>query len=133
MATQAMRVLGGQLAEAKRGFEQWRRQGKRRGRIPEDLWEMAVEAARVHGVRATARQLRLNTTKLKKRIQPLKQDQVSEDRPDFVELPWLGAAPVPECVLEAEDRAGRKLRIHLKGAATAQAASLGDLLWRGRG
>jgi hypothetical protein len=121
------------LAEAKRGFEQWRRQEKRRGRIPEDLWEMAVGAARIHGVRATARQLRLNATKLKKRIQPLKQGPVSEDRPGFVELPWLGTAPVSECVMEAEDRAGKKLRIHLKGAAVAQAASLGHLLWRGRG
>lgn len=133
METKAMPVFGRELAEAKRGFEQWRRQGKRRRRIPEDLWQMAVGAARVHGVRATAKQLRLNATKLKKRMRTLRQGRVSEDRPDFVELPWLGAAPVSECVLEAEDRTGRKLRIHLKGAATTQAASLGHLLWRGRG
>jgi hypothetical protein len=41
----------------------------------------------------------------------------------------MGAAPVPECILEAEDQVGRKLRVHLKGSATAQAASLGRMLW----
>jgi hypothetical protein len=49
--------------------------------------------------------------------------------PGFVEFPWMSAAPVPECILEAEDGDGHKLRIHLKGEAISQVASLGRMLW----
>jgi hypothetical protein len=131
MQTETRPAIARELIEAKRGFDRWRRSRKRQGRIPENLWRMAAEAASIHGVHANASRLRLNSTKLKKRMQTLRQGQASEDRPRFVELPWLGAAPVPECILEAEDQAGRKLRIHLKGEATAQAASLGRMLWTG--
>jgi hypothetical protein len=94
---------------------------------------MAGEAAAIHGVQSTARRLRLNSTRLKKWLHTPAQDQVPEAEPSFVELPWLKAAPVSECILEVEDRAGRKLRIHLKGEATAQAVSLSQMLWREEG
>jgi hypothetical protein len=92
---------------------------------------MAVKAALIQGVQSTARRLGLNATRLQKQVQRLAPAQAAEDASSFVELPWLGAAPIPECILEAEDHSGRKLRIHLKGPATAQAASLGRLLWTG--
>jgi len=57
------------LAEAQRGFMQWRRTRRRRERIPEQLWRMAVDAAMAGGVRVTARRLRLNPTQLKQRLQ----------------------------------------------------------------
>jgi hypothetical protein len=56
----------------------------------------------------------------------------------FVELPALpgvagmtdaGAGP-SECTLEFEEPTGRKLRISLRGPATAQALELGRVLWR---
>jgi hypothetical protein len=92
---------------------------------------MAAEAASIHGVHATARELRLNSTRFKEQLHALAQDQASEETPGFVELPWLGADPVPECILEAEDEDGSKLRIHLRNAAVSQAVSLGRMLWRG--
>jgi len=90
---------------------------------------MAAEAVSIHGLHATARELRLNSTRLKEQLHTLGQGQASEETPGFVELPWMGAAPVPECILEAEDGDGHKLRIHLKGEAVSQAASLGRMLW----
>ena len=56
----------------------------------------------------------------------------------FVELPALpGAAGranastgAAECTLEFEEPSGRKLRISLRGPATAQALELGRVLWR---
>jgi hypothetical protein len=92
---------------------------------------MAVKAAARHGVQSTARRLGLNSTRLQKQVQRLAPAQGAQEPSAFVELPWPQAAAVPECLLEAEDQAGRKLRIHLKGPATSQAASLGRLLWRG--
>ena len=131
MDTQATPAVAGDMAEAKRSFERWRRGGKRRGRIPEPLWRMAAEAASIHGLHATARRLRLNATRLKEQMRRFARSPASEGEPRFVELPWSGAAWTPECILEAEDRTGKKLRIQLKGPATAQAASLGRMLWTG--
>jgi hypothetical protein len=90
---------------------------------------MAAEAASTHGVHATARELRLNSTRLKEQLHALAQGQTSEEASGFVEIPWIGATPVPECILEAEDQVGRRLRVHLKGSATGQAMSLGRMLW----
>jgi len=133
MYTKTKHTSAGQLAEAKRGFDRWRRGRKRRGRIPDRLWRMAAEAASIHGVHVTARQLRLNPTRLKEQVDALGQTQGPEETPGFVEFPWMGAVPVPECILEAEDQVGRKLRVHLKGSATAQATALGRMLWGSQG
>ena len=143
MGTKATGTGAGELAEAKRGFDQWRRSWPRGRQIPEPLWLLAVKAAARYGVPATARRLGLNATRLQKQVQrlaPVQEQvqrlapvQVAEDPSGFVELPWPGGAPLAECILEAEEQSGRKLRIHLKGPATAQAASLGRLLWTGEG
>jgi hypothetical protein len=92
---------------------------------------MAAKAAAIHGVSSTARWLGLNPVRLKQRMNAPVQDEVSQEVPHFVELPWPVAAAMPECILEAEDQLGNKLRIHLKGEATAQAVSLGRMLWKG--
>jgi hypothetical protein len=133
MGTKATGTGAGELAEAKRGFDQWRRSWPRGRQIPEPLWRMAVKAAARYGVPATARRLGLNATRLEQQVQRLAPAQAGEEQSGFVELPWLTAAPLAECILEAEEQSGRKLRIHLKGPATAQAASLGRLLWTGEG
>jgi hypothetical protein len=120
----------GTLTAAKRRFDDWRRSRGRRGQIPDELWRIAVDAAIVHGVHGTARHLRLNATSLRNQMERLGENRPSADTPGFVELPWLQMSPTAECILEAEDQAGRKLRIHLKGEATAQAGPLGRMLWR---
>ena len=129
MHKQPKRVSVDPLARAKQAFERWRQGRKRRGRIPDRLWRMAAEAASIHGVHATARELRLNPARLKEQLHALVPSQASQETPNFVEIPWMGATPLPECILEAEDELGRKLRVHLKGSATAQAVSLAPMLW----
>jgi hypothetical protein len=131
MGTKSSPAVAGDLAAAKRSFGEWRRSRRGRERIPDALWRMAAEAASIHGLTSTARRLRLNSARLKDHLQTLARDRASGSAPGFLELPWPGAALVPECILEAEDRSGRKLRIQLKGPATAQAASLGRMLWTG--
>jgi hypothetical protein len=133
MEMQTTPTVAGDMAEAKRSFERWRRGRKRRGRIPAPLWQMAVDVASIHGVHTTARRLRLNPTRLKGQMQTLARNPAPEDEPRFVELPWPGVAPALECILEAEDGTGKKLRIQLKGSATAHAVSLGRMLWTGEG
>jgi hypothetical protein len=121
----------GELVEAKRGFDQWRRNRKGQRRIPDRLWRMAAKAAAIHGVPGTARWLGLNPARLKQRVDGLAQDQASPwVGPRFLELPWPGGSAVAECLLEMEGQDGSKLRIQLKGEATAQAISLGRMLWK---
>jgi hypothetical protein len=130
MDTNSLPLGAGELAEAKRAFDRWRRSGSRQHRIPDRLWRMAAKAATIHGVPSTARWLGLNSVRLKQRMLAAAQDQASQE-PRFVELPWPGGTAVAECILEIEDQDGSKLRIQLKGEATAQAVSLGRMLWKG--
>ena len=56
--------------------------------IPQDLWALAVEVAREHGVNATAHVLHLNHTALKKRVQAAGASvRRRPPRATFVELP----------------------------------------------
>jgi hypothetical protein len=129
MDTHSTSIAAGKLGEAKRGFDRWRRGRKPRRRIPDRLWQMAVKAAAIHGVPSTARCLGLNAARLKQRMQG-SVEAMPVEQARFVELPWPGAVAAGECILEAEDARGGKLRIHLKGEATAQAVSLGHMLWK---
>ena len=121
---------GPSLEEVKRQFDSWRRGHDWLGRIPNNLWRMAARAALDHGVDTTAHELRLNPDRLKQWMRIIDPDQSIQEAPRFVELPPLAVAPTAECSLELEDGSGRKLRIILKGQATAQAVALGRTLWR---
>jgi hypothetical protein len=100
------------------------------GRIPNKLWRIAGEAAAVHGVEATAERLRLDSGRLEAWLPPTPAAATEGEAPAFVELPSVIMGPPAECALELEDASGRKLRILLKGPATAQALAIGRMLWR---
>lgn len=118
------------LEHAKRRLDRWRRSRRGCGRIPDELWQIAAEAASVHGAQETAARLRLDVGRLKKWMDILGLQDGPPAR--FVELPPFSAEPTSQCTLELEEPSGRKLRISLKGQATTQAVELGQLLWRDR-
>jgi hypothetical protein len=122
---------GASLEEVKRRFDAWRREHRWLGRIPNELWRIAGEAAAVHGVEATAERLLLDPSRLEAFLPGTPAAATEDDAPAFVELPSLIMGPPAECALELEDASGRKLRIQLKGPATAQALAIGRMLWRG--
>jgi hypothetical protein len=140
-------------------FERWRSAHTGRLPIPERLWAAAVELAQQHGVFATAKALHLEYGKLKRladalvpglkgRVEKaptaLRQTQVITRHrttvprgarvrprpPAFVEL----LAPRPgssrECRVELEGPGGR-MRIEVKGIATAELVALSRALWDG--
>jgi len=108
-------------------FENWRqnRQGKRR--IPDELWSAAIEVARREGVNATAAALHLDGGKLKRRMVAADSVSAKAMPPTFVEL-MAPAVDLGDCTIELEGRKG-KLRIHWKGATTADVATLSRALW----
>jgi hypothetical protein len=56
-----------EIERARLGFARWRKNRKKVTRIPDRLWEAAVDAARVHGVNPTTIALGLDYNHLKER------------------------------------------------------------------
>jgi hypothetical protein len=116
------------FAPARRRLERWRSLRSPGQRIPEELWASALELAREHGVSKTAIALRMDYYSVKKRLESAPTD---EDGAEFVEVPLGALLSGSECVVELEDGHGARLRIELKGQATAELASVVLALWQG--
>ena len=120
------------LANAQRQFQKWRRSCKKRSRIPEPLWDLAVQLAHTHGLSPTALALKLDYYSLKKRLQRGNRgdgDQHPSSTPTFIELGPLPQAASTECVIELADGAGALMRVQLKGYHAADVAALGRTFW----
>ena len=118
----------GEIERAQLQFEAWRRERQRGQRIPESLWQTAVELAKQHGVWPTARALHLDHSRLKRRVRNGEDD---EKNSAFVEL-IPGGAMLCGCTVEMEDGRGARMRIELKGGA-ADVTALSRTFWSERG
>ena len=85
------------IAQLQRQLDQFRSTQPRRTKLPESLWQAAVELARQHGVYSVAHPLRLDYTGLKKRIGGVPRRRKAT-KPAFVELIAPDRAPLEECV-----------------------------------
>jgi hypothetical protein len=86
------------------------------------MWAAAAEMARRHGLHQTTKVLRLDYTRLKKRITAVA--PVAAAMPNFLEL--LGPTPTTasaECVVEWESARGR-MRVAMKGVTPDWASLL---------
>lgn len=104
------------VAQLQRQLEQFRSTQPRRTRLPESLWQAAVELARQHGVHPVAHPLRLDYTRLKQRLGVSPTARRKATKPAFVELVGPSRAPLEECVIEFESSGGSKMRIQWKAA-----------------
>lgn len=116
------------MREVYRRLERWRSERRGRERIPEALWIAAGELAREHGVNPVSRALRLEFKHLKRVTEAGAQNDGKEAKPSFLELIAPATSAGRECIVELEGPRG-KLRIELKGAPTAELASLSRALW----
>jgi hypothetical protein len=124
--------LPGRLERTRRRFDHWRETRKVRSRIPESLWTSAVKMARAYGINRTARALRIDYYSLKERVESeVSSCGVSKKNTSstFVELAAPAIANTCECLLELEDVAGAKMRIHLKGVEVPDLAALSRSFW----
>ena len=123
MAEQAGKSDGMEAARTR--FEHWRSSRSRKSPIPDELWTLAIDAARQQGVNRAAQQLRLDAGKLKRLLIAVDPRRPKAPRqPRFVELIAPAAAVSPECVIEFESATGSKMRIHWKTAAAPDWANL---------
>lgn len=118
------------LREARQRFEEWRSSQPGRRPIPDSLWALAAEMGQQHGVFRTAKALRLDSTKLSKRIRAAGPETKSAPVPQsaFMELITSPASQRCECVIEVEGPRGR-MRIEWKGSIAPDLAGLSRMLW----
>jgi hypothetical protein len=112
------------IVQLQRELDQFRSTGPRRTKLPESLWQAAVELARQHGVYSVAQPLRLDYMGLKKRLGGAPVVRRKAARPAFVELLAPHPATLEECVAEFELAGGGKMRIQWKTAAPPDWTSL---------
>ena len=124
--------LPARLERTRQRFDHWRETRKVRSRIPESLWTSAVKMARAYGINRTARALRVDYYSLKERVESeASSSGVSKKNTSstFVELAVPAIASTCECLLELEDVAGAKMRVHLKGVEVPDLAALSRSFW----
>ena len=111
------------IVQLQRQLDQFRSTQPRRTKLPESLWQAAVELARQHGVYSVAHPLRLDYMGLKKRPGGVPIRRRKATKPAFVELIAPHATPL-ESVIEFESPSGGKMRIQWKASAPPDWVSL---------
>ena len=131
MGTRHTGNLPARLEGVRRRFERWRATRKGRTRIPDALWASAALVADRFGISRTAQVLRVNPSRLKKRLAQKLAANVPEleGEPRFIELGPFSPNGSCECLLELEAGNGAKMRIEVKGIAAPDLAALSRGLW----
>jgi len=110
--------------QLQRQLDQFRSTQPRRTKLPEPLWQAAVELARQHGIYSVAHPLRLDYMGLKKRLSGIPTLRSKATKPAFVELTAPHTMPLEECAIDFECPSGRKMRIQWKASAPPDWVSL---------
>jgi hypothetical protein len=111
------------IVQLQRQLDQFRSTQPRRTKLPESLWQAAVELARQYGIYPVAHPLRLDYMGLKKRLGGVPSRRKAT-KPAFVELIAPHATPLEECVIEFDAPSGSKMRIQWKASAPRDWVSL---------
>ena len=128
---------GESLEQGRERFRHWREMRGRGEHLPRVLWIAAVDVARKHGLHITARELRVDYERLKKRLeQSSGARQASGMEMQFVELtlaptPQAAAQNLSECVIELQSMRGAKMRVELNGPGLAGLVGLCSPFWSG--
>jgi hypothetical protein len=112
------------VAQLKLQLDQIRSTRPRGRKLPDSVWQAAVELAREHGVYSVAHHLRLDYTGLKRRLGGVSQRRRKARKPAFVELIASPSAMRGECFIELESLRGSKVRIQWKAATSPDWMSL---------
>lgn len=115
------------LLQLSQRLEDWRSANPPRTRLPEPIWEAAAEMAQRHGLHCTTKVLRMDYSRLKKRL-PAGTQPSRPAPPAFLELLAPSSTGQVEWVVELES-AGGKMRVSMQGAALDWSSLLHA--WRG--
>ena len=102
------------IAQLQRQLQQFRSTHPLRSKLPEAIWQTAVELAHQYDVNSVAHSLRLDYAGLRRRLGGGIGRRRQKAKPAFVELVAATPSPAQECVIEFESSAGNKMRIQWK-------------------
>ncbi len=115
------------LEKAQDQFAVWRKIRKKRGSIPEKLWNVAISLAESYSVHQISKGLHLNHAALKDRVEARRVIPSGEpNHPTFIELPPMASGEVS---LELENKTGGKMKIHVKGYMDINLVLLTQTFW----
>src|ERR1039457_7095772 len=95
------------LVRLSQRLEEWRSANPPRTRLPEPMWEAAVEGGQRHGLHGTTKGLRMDYMRLKKRL-PAGTQPPRLAPTAFLELLASPTTGPVECVVELESAGDRK-------------------------
>jgi hypothetical protein len=126
--------LKGRIEPLRQQVEEWRKNKGSSQKMPEPLWEQAVELARLYGVSPVQRILRVDYRGLERRALGI--NKAAAKAPlaggapaSFIELPALPARRA-EHLVELEDGMGRKLTLKVAAGHLAEVLPLAQSFWR---
>jgi hypothetical protein len=98
-------------------FEAWRNDPKKSRRIPQELWQAAVDISKEYSINHVSKVLRMSYTDLNKQINAESKENLpiikTQPRMKFIELGLEKPSSIPECTVEMEDGSDAIMRIHL--------------------
>jgi len=119
-----------ELTQAAAALARWREHAPVGARIPEALWSQAVALAATHGLSQVAVTLRLDYTRLKRRVAAAGAPPSPPAAPsDFVALTLDLPARTPGCTLVLSHPAGPCLRLEWTQPLAGEVATVACRLW----
>ena len=116
-------------------FKIWRKTRTRGTRIPEELWQAAINVYHTEDftLHKIARALHLNQTDFKRHIQKEIPIVEKPSPPTFIEMNYEGQPGfISECIVEMEDGRGSKMKMCFKGRTEFDLLELGKSFWSKR-
>jgi hypothetical protein len=118
-----------QLEKARKRFGAWRQSRNGVARIPDELWQSAVVAAKEVGVYKASKALRLDYSALKKHFLTATGRPPLKPTRGFVEFA-TGAAPLfTQWAVEMEDGYGARMRVEVRNAGGPDVVGLSRAFW----
>jgi len=112
------------VIQLEREFEQFRTTRSGRAKLPDSLWQAAVEQARQHGANVVAHTLRLDYNAVKRRLSGAASLRQEPSPASFEELVGGAGAETDEYIIEFETSPSRRMRVQWKGAAAPDWSAL---------
>ena len=108
------------LTKVQRQLTRWRADHAAPTPIPSKIWDSAVELSSILGLSLVARELRLDYSSLRKRVQK------SNQAPTFVEVlrPNVPSNSLGRCVLKCDSAEGKRLTLQLNNPGPSELATL---------
>jgi hypothetical protein len=104
------------IIQLQQRFEEFRSTQTGRAKLPDALWQAAVEQARQYGVNVVSQRLRLDYAVLKRRLGGVSKPEQQASRDGFVELMSAVGGRSDEYVIEFESAPNPRMRVQWKSS-----------------